>query len=187
MRKISVFNSISLDGYFTDANNDMNWAHVGGDDPEFAAFTSGNASGGGALMFGRVTYQQMAAFWPSPQAAQMMPEVAAGMNRMQKIVFSRTLERADWSNTQLIADDAVAAARALKAESGPDMVILGSGKIVAQLAQAKLIDAYQFVIVPVVLGAGRSLFEGVDRAALKLTESRAFKNGKIVASYAPVL
>lgn len=185
MRKISVFNSISLDGYFTDANNEMNWAHVGGDDAEFAAFTSGNASGGGVLVFGRVTYQQMAAFWPSPQAAQMMPEVAAGMNRMEKIVFSRTLERADWTNTRLIKEDPAVAVRALKAESGPDVVILGSGSIVAQLAAAKLIDGYQFVITPVVLGAGRTLFEGAERTALKLTDTRAFKNGKIVASYAP--
>lgn len=186
MRKISVFNSISIDGYFTDCNNDMSWAHAGGDDPEFAAFTSGNASGEGALVFGRVTYEQMASFWPSPQAAQMMPEVAAGMNRMRKIVFSRSLERVEWNNTQLIKDDPVQAVRALKAESGPDMVILGSGTIIAQLAAAKLIDAYQFVIVPIVLGAGRTLFEGIDRATLKLTNSRAFGNGKIVASYVSV-
>jgi dihydrofolate reductase len=183
MRKLSVFNSISLDGYFTDASGDMSWAHAGGDDPEFAAFTSGNASGDGALVFGRVTYEMMASFWTTSQAAQMMPEVAAGMNRMQKIVFSRTLQRADWSNTRLIKDDPAAAMGALKAEEGPDMVILGSGTIVAQLAQAKLIDAYQFAIVPIVLGAGRTLFEGVDRATLKLTDTRAFKNGKIVASY----
>ena len=74
MRKLGVFESISLDGFFTDATGDMSWAHT--QDPEWNAFVSGNASGGGALLFGRVTYQQMASFWPTPQAAQMLPEVA---------------------------------------------------------------------------------------------------------------
>ena len=91
MRKLDVFNSITLDGYFTDSNGDMSWAHEGGDDPEFAAFTAGNAQGGGTLIFGRVTYELMKSFWPTEQAKRAMPEVAAGMNRMEKIVFSRTL------------------------------------------------------------------------------------------------
>ena len=90
MRKVHVFDSISLDGFFTDARNDMSWAHRR--DPEWNAFVAGNAGGNGALLFGRVTYEQMRAFWPTPQAAQMMPEVAAGMNAMPKYVVSRTLD-----------------------------------------------------------------------------------------------
>jgi len=82
MRKLHVYDTISLDGYFTDAANDMSWAHRR--DPEWSQYVAGNASGDGALLFGRVTYDQMAAFWPTPQAAQMMPEVAAGMNRMPR-------------------------------------------------------------------------------------------------------
>jgi dihydrofolate reductase len=92
-----MFNSVSLDGYFTDANNDMSWAHAGGDDPEVREFTAGNAKGTGALVFGRITYEMMASFWPTPQAAQMMPEVAAGMNGARKYVFSRSLRKADWA------------------------------------------------------------------------------------------
>lgn len=185
MANLSVFDSLSLDGYFTDARNDMSWAYAGADDPEFAEFTAGNASGGGALVFGRVTYQMMAAWWPSPAAAQAMPAVAAGMNALPKFVFSRTLDRADWQNTTLLHGDPVAEVRRLKAAPGPDMVVLGSGTLVSLLAAADLVDEFQLVYVPVVLGAGRTLFEGTDRRrSLKLREQRAFKNGKIFARYA---
>lgn len=183
-RSLAVFESVSIDGYFCDARNDMSWAHAGADDPEFAAFTSRNAEGGGALVFGRVTYQMMASFWPTPMAAQMMPEVAKQMNALAKFVFSRTLDRADWRNTTLVRGDAVEAMRELKAGDGPDMVILGSGKLVAALAGAGLVDEYQLVTVPVVLGAGRTPFEGVDgRRPLRLAEHRTFRNGRTFARY----
>ena len=184
MRKLGVFESISLDGFFTDAKNDMSWAHT--QDPEWNAFVSGNASGGGALLFGRVTYQQMASFWPTPQAAQMMPAVAKGMNAMPKYVVSRTLARADWQNTTLLQGDLVAEVRALKAQDGPDVVILGSGSVVSQLTQAGLVDGYQLVVVPVVLGKGRPLFETVEsRPRLRLTDTRRFTNGYVVLWYEP--
>jgi dihydrofolate reductase len=184
MRQIGVFESISLDGFFTDGNNDMSWAHA--QDAEWNGFVSGNASGGGALLFGRVTYQQMASFWPTPQAAQMMPEVAKGMNAMQKYVVSRTLARADWQNTTLLTGDLVAEVRALKAQDGPDIVILGSGSVVSQLTQAGLVDGYQLVVVPVVLGKGRPLFETVEsRPRLSLTATRRFSNGYVVLWYEP--
>ena len=105
MRKLRSYTSISLDGFFTDAKGDMSWAHKR--DDEWNAFASSNASGNAALLFGRVTYEQMKAFWPTPQAAQMMPEVAAGMNRMPKYVVSRTLDAADWQNTTVLKGDLV--------------------------------------------------------------------------------
>jgi dihydrofolate reductase len=74
-----VFESSSVDGYFVDAQGDMSWAHAGQDDPAFADWVGGNASGGGALLFGRKTYEMMEAFWPTPAAANEMPIVAAGM------------------------------------------------------------------------------------------------------------
>ncbi len=91
MRKLRVFESISVDGYFTDARGDMSFAHAGRQDPEFAAWVSGNASGGGELLFGRKTYQMMEAFWPTPLAAEQMPVVAKGMNAARKYVASRTI------------------------------------------------------------------------------------------------
>jgi dihydrofolate reductase len=187
MRKLIVFNNISLDGYFTDASSDMSWAHEGGDDPEFAAFTSENAKGGGVLVFGRITYDLMASFWPTPAAAAQMPVVAEQMNKLEKVVFSRTLDAASWMNTRLVKGDPVAEMRRIKEEAGPDMVIMGSGSIVAQFAQAGLIDGYQAVVCPIALGSGRTMFEGVTRPVrMRLTNSRTFRNGKIFASYDPV-
>lgn len=185
MTKVNMFNNISLDGYFTDASSDMSWAHAGGDDPEMRDFTSRNAQGGGALVFGRVTYDLMAAFWPTPMAAQMMPEVAKGMNAARKYVFSRSLKQAAWANTVILdGDPAREVARLKKAGGDKALTILGSGSIVKQLTAADLIDEFQFMLNPVVLGAGRTLFDGLPgRPSLTLESSRTFKNGKVFLHY----
>jgi dihydrofolate reductase len=147
---------------------------------------AGNARGNGMLLFGRVTYDMMVAFWPTPAAAQAMPDVAKGMNEMPKVVFSRTLAKSSWKNTTVVNSDPVAAVRKMKKEAGPDMVILGSGSIVAQLAGAGLIDEYQLIVNPLVLGEGRTLFEGLKKPVpLKLVDTRAFKNGNVLVSYQP--
>lgn len=177
-----VFNNISLDGYFCDANDDMSWAH--NDDDEWRDWTSQNARGGGVLVFGRVTYEMMFSFWPTEQAKQAMPQVAKAMNEARKVVFSRTMERADWNNTQLVKDDIVGAMKKLKAESGSDLVIMGSGSTVAQMAAAGLVDVFQLVVHPIVLGRGRTLFEGIeDRLGLHLQDVRRFGNGNVVLTY----
>ncbi len=184
MRQLTVFNSISLDGCFTDANNDMSWAHQ--TDPEWQAFTNGNAKGESEVIFGRVTYQMMAGWWPSPAALKAFPQVAKAMNEMPKVVFSRTLQSAEWSNSRLVKDDLVGEVRRMKADRGPHLLLMGSGTIIAQLTQERLIDEYQIVTQPVVLGAGRSMFEGVkDRLKLKRTKERSFANGCVVAWYEP--
>lgn len=184
MRKLAVFNSVTLDGYFTGENGDLEWAHRNADDPERNEFVAGNAKGGGALLMGRVTYDMMVSYWPTPAAMQNMPEVAKGMNEMQKLVFSRTLTESSWNNTTILTGDPAAEARRLKGEPGPGITILGSGSIVSQLTEAGLIDAYTIVVVPVVIGKGRTLFEGVSRQLpMKLTNTRKFGNGNVVLSY----
>jgi dihydrofolate reductase len=186
MPRLAVFNSVSLDGYFTDAKGDMSWAHNTHPDAEWDAFVAGNAQGGGRLVFGRITYELMAGYWPTPMAAKNTPAVAEHMNRLSKIVFSRTLDQASWNNTRLIKGDMVAEVRKLKKESGDDMVILGSGNIISQLAQEGLIDEYQIVVAPIVLGKGRTIFDGVTRKLrLKLTKSQGFANGNVVLVYEP--
>jgi len=186
MRKLSVFDQVSLDGYFADANGEMNFARKGDRDPEWDAFVSGNASGGGTLLFGRVTYQMMAGFWSTPFAAETMPVVAERMNALSKVVFSRTLREAAWNNTKLVNGDLAGEVRRLKHEAGGDLTILGSGSIVAQLTQYGLIDEYTIVVVPIVLGSGRSLFEGVARnVPMNLVASRVFNNGNVVLTYVP--
>ena len=185
MPRVNMFNNISLDGYFVDANGDMSWAHAGGDDPEMGEFTAANAQGGGALVFGRVTYELMAKFWPTPMAAQMMPEVARGMNAARKYVFSHSLTKADWANTVILNGDPAQEVARLKQEGGDKgFTVLGSGSIVKQFTAADLIDEYQFMVNPVILGAGRTLFDGLPGGpSLTLENSRTFKNGKVFLHY----
>ena len=187
MRKLIVFNHVSLDGYFVDGAGDMSWAKADHQDAEWDAFVAGNASGGGVLVFGRVTYDLMAGFWPTPFAIESMPAVAAGMNNMPKVVFSRTLDHVSWNNTTLVKGDPAAEMRKMKQASGENMVILGSGRIVSQLAQEMLIDEYQIVVNPVVLGQGRTMFDGVkEKLRLKLTKTRTFGNGNVLLCYEPM-
>ena len=134
MRKLVVFNHVTLDGYFVDANGGMSWAKTDNNDAEWNAFVAENASGGGVLVFGRITYELMASFWPTPLAIKTMPDVAEGMNRAQKVVFSRTLDKASWSHTKLLKGDLAAEIRKMRQEPGEGMAILGSGSIVSQLA-----------------------------------------------------
>lgn len=184
MRKLAVFNMVTLDGFFVDSKGDMSWAHK--DDEEWNAFVGGNASGSGVLLFGRITYELMASYWPTPAALHNSPMVAKGMNDLPKVVFSRTLDKASWSNTRLVKSDMLAEVRKMKREPGADMVILGSGSIVSQLAQENLIDEYQIALNPIVLGKGRTMFDGVkEKLKLKLAKSRTFRNGNVFLCYEP--
>jgi dihydrofolate reductase len=184
MGKLSVFNLVTLDGYFTGQEGDISWHRV---DAEFQKYAEENSNSGNTLLFGRVTYELMAGYWPTPEAMKNDPIVAQGMNRSAKIVFSRTLNKADWVNTRLVKDDMLEEVRKLKQQSGKDLTILGSGSIVAQLAQVRLIDEYQVLLNPIVLGKGRTMFEGVkDQFILKLTKTRTFGNGNILLYYEPI-
>jgi dihydrofolate reductase len=139
-----------------------------------------------ACCSGRVTYDLMASYWPTPLAAQNDPVVAERMNSLPKIVFSRTLKEAAWRNTRIVSGDIAAEVRKLKNDGGQHMAIMGSGSIIAQLAAARLIDELQLVINPLALGAGRTPFEGIrEPLAFRFIGSRAFRNGKVVLTYAP--
>jgi dihydrofolate reductase len=186
MRKLTSFTQITLDGYFANEDGTLDWAHKDPSDTEFNGFVEDNAKGGGALVFGRITYEIMKGFWPTPAAQQLSPVVAERMNNLPKIVFSRTLAAADWQNTTLVRDDVVTAMRALKQQPGPDLAILGSGSLVAQLTEARLVDTVQIVLNPLVLGRGQRLFERAEsRFALDLKRTRTFRNGCVLLDYEP--
>jgi dihydrofolate reductase len=179
-RRLGMFNNVSLDGYFTDADSDMSFAKPDREDPEHAEFIRQNTGGNSVLVFGRVTYEMMASFWPTDMAKKMMPDVAKKMNDAKKLVFSRTLKTVDWAGTTLLSGDPAAEIARLKKESGPDMTVLGSGQIAAQLVQAGLFDEIGLMVIPVVLGKGRTLFEGVTgRPRLKVKTARPFQNGSV--------
>ena len=184
-RRLSAFMLLSLDGYYADRHGDMSFAHKCPDDAEWNEFLGSNASGDAVLLFGRTTYDMMVAWWPTPMAAQAMPTVAAGMNAAPKVVFSRSMKNAAWNNT-VVERDLVGAVRRLKAEPGPDLVILGSGGIVTQLAEAGLMDEIQVVVCPVALGGGKAFLGGLgQRLDLSVTRTRVFANGSVAIWYAP--
>lgn len=188
MNKLIVFNSVSLDGFFVDRNGGMGWAHTSAKDEEWDAFVESNASGEAILLFGRITYELMKSYWPTPSAMKAFPVVAERMNNLPKIVFSRTMDTAAWKNTKLVKNEMGAEIRRMKIESGNGMVILGSGSIVSQLTQERLIDEYQIVVIPTILGKGRTLFEGIqENLNLKLIHSRTFINGNVFLRYVPTL
>jgi dihydrofolate reductase len=184
MSKLSVFNLVTLDGYFAGEDGDISWHNV---DAEFQEYAQKKFNLGNVLLFGRSTYELMANYWTSQDALKNDPIVAQGMNSSSKIVFSRTLNEVGWNNTRLVRDDMLGEVRKLKQLSGQDMTIQGSGSIVAQLSMAGLIDEYQILLNPVALGKGTTMFEGIkNRFALRLTGSRTFGNGNVLLCYVPM-
>lgn len=184
MRKLTVYNFLTLNGFFKGVNEDISWHKHGQEEGEYAAQSAGAAN---ILLFGRVTYEMMAGFWPTPMAMEMNPSLATEMNRSEKIVFSNSLVKADWNNTRVISGNIIEEIRKLKLTPGPDMTILGSGSIVTQFADAGLIDAYQFMIDPVAIGQGTPVFEGLQqRLELRLTSSRIFRSGIVLLDYEPL-
>jgi len=145
-----------------------------------------NINAAGALLFGRVTYEIMASYWPTATAIKADPAIAERMNSLPKFVLSRKLTRSDWNNTQFLTGDMASEVRKIKQSPGKRIAILGSGAIVAQLAPLGLIDAFEIVLNPVAIGHGRSLFENIgDQLSLRLTGSRSFRNGNVLLCYEP--
>ena len=184
MRKIIMFNVVTLDGFFEGANGDISWHHV---DAEFNQFASDQLDTMDTLLFGRVTYQGMASYWPTPAAIADDPVIADKMNTLPKVVFSRTLEKVEWANSRLVKDNIADEVAKLKQQSGKDMVIFGSGGLVSTLTQLGVIDEFRLMVNPVVLGSGRSLFSGLQ-AKVQLTHlrTRVFNSGNVLLSYEPV-
>jgi dihydrofolate reductase len=184
MRKLSVFNFTTLNGFYKGPYEDISWHRHGGEESKFSEESVG---AGNVLLFGRITYQMMAAFWPTAAAKENMPIVAAGMNKAEKIVFSRTLQKAEWENTKIIKDNIVEEIRKMKQTPGRDMTILGSGNIVTQFAEAGLIDEYQFMIDPVLLGSGATVCNGLThKLDLQLTATKTFESGVVLLCYIPL-
>lgn len=134
----------------------------------------------GTIIFGRVTYQHMTAYWPSAPK----DEIADAMNHLQKIVFSRTLDKAEWNNCRLVKGDAVEEIAELKHQPGKDMVILGSAMLASTLLQQGLIDEYRVIVSPVLIGGGYPLFKGIkNKVRLKLKKNKLLSSGVIVLYY----
>jgi len=184
MAKLSVFNFASLNGYYKGLNGDISWHRHGAEEAEFSAESMQSKN---VLLFGRVTYEMMVRFWPTPMAMEQVPEQAVGINAAEKIVFSTTLQTASWNNTRVINGNLADEIKKLKQTSTHDMTILGSGSIVTQCADAGLIDEYQVMLDPVVLGDGGVMFKGLQQKLdLELISVKTFKSGTVLLSYRPI-
>ncbi len=185
MRKIIWFNMVTLDGFFEGPNHEIDWHNVDGKFNGFAAEQLDSMDG---LLFGRVTYQMMASYWPTEMAVTDDPVIAEKMNSKPKIVYSSTLEKADWNNSRLIKGNILRETQKLKQQPGRDLAIFGSGILGNALLEAGLIDEVRMMVNPVVLRKGHPLFkDGTERMRLKLMNSRTFGNGNVLLTYQPVV
>jgi dihydrofolate reductase len=184
MRRIITSNLLSLDGYLAGPGGDLSW-HTLND--EFNQYAKDMLNSAGTLLFGRITYELMASYWPMEGAKTDDPVIAGKMNSLQKIVFSKTLRNGGWENTTLLSNDVEKNIRQLKEQPGGNIVILGSGTIVSALTQADLIDEHRIFICPVLLGSGTCQFKGhLDRKNLLLTDLKRLSNGLVMLCYKPI-
>jgi dihydrofolate reductase len=186
MRKVFVSNLISLDGYLAAPDGDLSWFAVG---PDFFAYVNRMMPTLGMLLFGRVTYEMMAGYWPNPENTKGNdPLVTDAMNELPKLVASHTLKRAAWGrwDNASVTAEPVSAVRELKAQAGGDLAIFGSGGLVSTLAEAGLIDEYRIMMNPVILGQGIPMFRGMQqRLPLKLVSSEVFDAKLVMLTYRP--
>lgn len=188
MRKVIMFNRISIDGYFAGQNGEIDWFIP---DPELdkALHEMGQPStvAPDTVLLGRVTYQLFESHWPKvakdPDAPKEARIIADELNQMTKVVFSNTLKEVSWENTKLVKGDVAKEVGRLKQEKGSDILIFGSGTIVQQLTASGLIDEYLFAVTPVILGAGKSLFKGVKKLDIEFLDARDFKSGNVLLHY----
>jgi dihydrofolate reductase len=180
MRRLVAWNLMSLDGYFEGRSPwDLDFHEtVWGD--ELHAFSLEQGREIGTVLFGRRTYEGMAAHWTKATG-----EEADMMNAVEKAVATRTLDKATWNNTRLLKGDAVEAVRRLKAEDGKDIYVFGSADLLASLLVAGLVDEYRICLAPVVLGGGNPLFKPQDQQIkMRLESARPLETGGVILTYA---
>ena len=186
MRKVIASTFISLDGFTVGQTEDMGWVTNNFTD-DMGKYAGDLMASMSAILLGRVTYQIMTNFWPANTE-----ETAPGadrMNNVPKIIFSRTLDRVEWgkyNNARLVKNNVAEEVSKLKKQPGGDMVIYGSANLVQNFTQLGLIDEYQLLVHPIILGSGKPLFKNNPKPInLKLLRTESFKNGVVVLYYQP--
>jgi len=183
MRKLFLFMMVSLDGFFEGPDHELDWHNV---DAGFNGFAVKQLDEAGILLFGRITYEMMASFWPTEQGIKVDPETARRMNSMQKIVVSGTLNDSGWNNTRIVRE--IGELVKIKREAGKPFLLLGSSGLAASLLPMGLIDEIRIMVNPIVLGNGRTLFRGIEgKTKMKFISSRVFRSGNILIKYRPLI
>jgi dihydrofolate reductase len=181
MRKIIISEMITLDGYFARPDGELDWFFWNEEMEKTAIDLISTVD---TLLFGRVTYELMASYWPSASAPAENPIIVEKMNNLPKIVFSKTLEKIEWKNTKQIKEINKEEILKIKEQPGRNMVIYGSGSLVSVFMNLGLIDEYYIFVNPVVLGRGKPLFKGLNNQEnLKLIETKPFSNGVVLLHY----
>jgi len=195
MRRIVTFDNVTADGYFAGSDGNLAWVVQ---DDEIYKTSRERSPDIDTILFGRRTYELFAGFWPQAvddsraapdphgggRRSAVMRDMATWLNDTTKLVFSRTLKDATWRNSRLLPELDPREIEAMKRQPGHDMIVFGSGSIVSQLTQHGLIDEYQFVVNPILLGSGRSLVSGVSKSSrLELQEARKFSSGNVLLRY----
>lgn len=178
MRTIYAFEMITLDGFYAGPNDEFDWPNV---DAEFFEWSLAQLDRSDTIVFGRTTYEGMAAYWPTAPADD---PTAQRMNAYSKVVVSRTLDKADWNNSRIVRGlDAIAE---LKQGSGKDIAVFGSFDLTVGLIGAGLLDEIRIIVNPIVLGGGKSLFASTDkRISVTLKDTKRFDSGNVLLTYAP--
>lgn len=184
MRKIILQNMVALDGYFEGPNREIDWHNV---DSEFNDYAINFLNSIDILIFGRITYQLMLDYWPTPESQQDDPVIAGIMNNTPKLVYSRTLSETPWgrwNNAHLINEFRAEDIQGLKDRSGKDMVLFGSSNLALTFFRHNLIDEVRILINPMFLGGGHTFLSGLDqRLPLKLKDVQRFNSGNVMLIY----
>ncbi|MGN6542650.1 MAG: dihydrofolate reductase family protein [Ginsengibacter sp.] len=183
MRKIVLFNLMTLDGYFEGENADISWHNV---DQEFNDFAIAQLKTADMLLFGRKTYQLMAAYWPTAEGIKDNPVIADLMNQIDKIVFSKSLEKAHWDHARVISEGLLDEVKKLKSIPGKDVFIFGSADLSSTFIDHDLIDEFRIMINPLILGNGTPMFKSITtKIDLQLLKTKVFGNGNVLLNYIP--
>ncbi|MDQ3250482.1 MAG: dihydrofolate reductase family protein [Chloroflexota bacterium] len=185
MRNVILLMHVSLDGFVAGPNGEMDWIRF--DDEQIDDVAALTATADTAL-FGRVTYQMMAGYWPTaaeqPNATKHDIDHARWVNAAPKIIISRTLQTVDWANSHIVRNNIPAAIANLKAQPGKNLLMIGSARTAHAFTQLGLIDEYRINVNPVVLGGGTPLFAGLtDKINLKLASAKTYASGVVGLDY----
>jgi dihydrofolate reductase len=183
MKKVIFQMSLSLDGYFEGPNHEIDWHLV---DDEFNAYAVEMLKASEVLIMGRRTYELMAGYWPT--AADNDPLVKERMNSTPKLVFSRTLKKVEWQNSHLATGSIADEVARLKQVPGDGVLPVGGSALAASFLEQGLIDELHIILTPILLGRGKTVFDGIrKRYPLRLLSTKKFKSGNVAVIYEPTL
>jgi len=183
MRKIIVLSYLTLDGFTASKGGGSKWLVWDNGVDEYYKETQRTAD---TIFFGRTSYESLKDYWSTSKSSGEDTGMIEYINETKKIVFSKSMKTADWNNSSLLCEIVPDEIEAIKNEPGKNIIVIGSGSVVSQLENVKLIDEYRFISIPVVLGEGKPYFENLDdKLELELIETKSFECGSVLHRYQP--